>query len=165
MLGRFLGRMHLRSQAGFGKLNTALRPAQDYCRAAVASARSTVDSAWSRDRDRLVSLMAGFDPACVATTCATVMPDISGNQFLFDDFGIAAVVDIDSHVAGPVELELTVAEWCLVDHAAFADGYQEVRPLPKFSDFRAFHRATMLINKEALGGDLDRLLTENAYFD
>jgi len=108
--------------------------------------------------------MSQCPPELVATSFALVMPDICGSQFLFDAADISAVVDTESYVAGPVELELTIAEWCLVNHKAFADGYQSVRPLPRFSDFRAFHRSTMLINEEALTGDVSRLLTENAVF-
>lgn len=164
-LGRFLGRMHMRSEPGFGRLAGRLRPLADYYASAIASAKTTVESAWSGVGEGLLSVMTKGEPAKVATSCAVVMPDIAGNQFLYDETGIAGVVDLDSYVVGPVELELTIAEWALVDHGAFADGYQSVRALPRFADFRGFHRATMLINEEAPSGDLDRLLTENACFD
>ena len=164
-LGEFLGRMHTRSEPGFGRLTGGRKPLADYYAAAIASAQSTVDSEWSAGSERLLSVMAQGEPEKVARWCAVVMPDIAGNQFLYSESGIAGVVDIDSYVVGPVELELTIAEWALVDHAAFADGYRSVRALPRFADFRGFHRATMLINEEALTGDLDRLLTERAYFD
>lgn len=164
-LGAFLAMMHERSRAGFGTVGMPLRPASQYYGATIASAQKTVEMAWTGAGDLLLSVMAECDPTAVTSSFAMVMPDISANQFLFDDAGIAAVVDLDSYVIGPVELELTIAEWCLVDHAAFADGYRSVRPLPRFERFRSFHRATMLVNEESVAGDVKRLLEDNAYFD
>lgn len=164
-LGRFLARLHERSQAGFGPVGGRLKPTSAYCEAAITSARTTIETAWTGDGSRLLAAMTAADPARIATTCALVMPDISANQFLFDGTGLAAVVDLDSYVIGPIELELTIAEWCLTDHGAFADGYRSVRPLPRFEPFRAFHRASMMVNEEAMAGDADRLFEENASFD
>jgi aminoglycoside phosphotransferase (APT) family kinase protein len=164
-LGQFLARMHANPYAGFGTADQPLRLPELYYSTAVESARAIVETAWTSDRDRLLSVMAACDPDRVARTFALVMPDISGNQFLFDESGLAGVVDTDSYVIGPVELELTIAEWCLADHEAFADGYRSVRSLPTFAEFRTFHRVTMLINEEAVAGDIDRLLGENVYFD
>jgi hypothetical protein len=164
-LGAFLARMHDRGHDGFGAVGGPLRPAPDYHHAAMTSARNVVESAWSGGAEELVSSMDDSDPAAVASSFAMIMPDIAGNQFLFDGDAIAGVVDLDSYVIGPIELELTVAEWCLVDPAAFAEGYEAVRPLPRFEPFRRFHRATMLVNEEAVAGDVDRLLEEHAFFD
>lgn len=164
-LGIFLAEMHSRATDGFGSLDGDLRPPAQYFEAAVTSAEAVIDAGpWAVEKAQLVETMTRCDPDNVAASFAVVMPDICASQFLFGDADIAAVVDIDSYVRGPVELELTVAEWCLVDHRAFAEGYESVRRLPRFSDFRAFHRSTMLINEEALTGDLQRLLTENAVF-
>jgi aminoglycoside phosphotransferase (APT) family kinase protein len=164
-LGAFLARMHQRQRPGFGTLDGPLKPPSGYVDAAVGSARRTVESGGSDASVQLLSVINSADPASVASSFGLVMPDIAGNQFLFSDRDISAVVDLDSYVIGPIELELTIAEWCLVEHAAFADGYQSVRPLPSFSSFRAFHRATMLVNDEAVAGDIRALLEENAFFD
>jgi Ser/Thr protein kinase RdoA (MazF antagonist) len=164
-LGIFLAEMHSRPTNGFGSVDGDLRPPAENFDAAVRSAKATVDAGpWAADKAQLVESMARCDPRDVAASFAVIMPDVSASQFLYGDGDITAVVDIDSYVCGPVELELTVAEWCLSDHEAFAEGYESVRRLPRFADFRAFHRCTMLINEEALTGDLHRLLTENAVF-
>lgn len=164
-LGEFLARMHEQTHDGFGSVRRSLRPTAEYYAASIASARTTAHAAWNDGSETLLAVMDSCEPTAVASSCSMVMPDISGNQFLYGDTGISAVVDLDGYVVGPIELELTIAEWCLVDHGAFADGYRRVRPLPTFSAFRAFHRATMLINEEALSGDVHKLLDQNAYFD
>jgi aminoglycoside phosphotransferase (APT) family kinase protein len=164
-LGRFLAAMHERTHPGFGPVGGTLRPTTEYHDVALASARTTIDQGWPGNRDRIVEAMAAAEPELVSSSCALVMPDISANQFLFADGRLAGVVDLDSYVIGPIELELTIAEWCLTDHGAFADGYRSVRPLPRFEPFRAFHRASMMVNEEAVAGDVDRLFEENACFD
>jgi hypothetical protein len=164
-LGRFLATMHQQAVRGFGLLDRPLRPLADYHAAALGSARMTAERSWAGARpaaDRLLRVMAESEPAAVATSCAVVMPDIAANQFLFLAGDLAAVVDLDAYVAGPVELELTVAEWCLTDPASFARGYRTVAPLPEFGPFRRFHRASMLLNEP--GADVDRLLDDRIHF-
>ena len=165
-LGSFLARMHQRAYEGFGVIDGQLRPTSSYFDVAVESARATLEAHWSgSDSVLLLDVISRCDPERISSSCSLVMPDIAANQFLFGPAGITGVVDLDSYVVGPIEMELTIAEWCLVNPDAFAEGYESVRPLPSFEPFRLFHRATMLVNEPDLTGDIERLLQEKVYFD
>jgi hypothetical protein len=166
-LGEFLGRMHNQTTSGFGSLLGPLSSPSQYVAAASASIEATLDRHWpgsaaTQIRDVVRQQRSGTK---VVTDFCPVMPDISGNQFLYREEGLAGVVDLDAYVIGPIELELTVVEWCLPRPDAFRDGYQRHRPLPEFAPFRDFHRATVMVNEPALSGDVDRLLHENIHFD
>jgi hypothetical protein len=166
-LGDFLGRMHNETASGFGPVLGTLSPPSDYVAAAAASIEATLDRHWTHNdakRIRDVVRRERSSSQLVSDFCP-VMPDISGNQFLYNDTGIAGVVDLDAYVVGPVELELTVVEWCLPRPDAFRGGYEGHRQLPSFAPFRDFHRATVLVNEPALAGDVERLLHENVHFD
>jgi Ser/Thr protein kinase RdoA (MazF antagonist) len=165
MLGRFLATMHERTYRGYGSVGAPLRSPGSYYKAAIASVRRELEAHQRPEGGRLLATMTACDPAAVATCFALVMPDIAANQFLFTESGIAGVVDLDAYVVGPVELELTIAEWCLTDHRSFADGYSSVRSFPRFAEFRAFHRALMLVNEPTIDGDVDSRFSENAFFD
>jgi len=68
------------------------------------------------------------------------MPDLSPSQFLVDEGGIAGLVDIESYVRGPVELELAVLEFWLEHLDAFREGYEQHVALPSISDYRDVYR-------------------------
>lgn len=122
-LGTFLARMHQRSYQGFGVIDRRLRPTSDYFDVAVESARATLEAPWTgSDGVLLADAMQRCDPGRISSSYSLVMPDIAGNQFLFGPGGITGVLDLDSYVIGPVEMELTIAEWCLANPAAFAEG-------------------------------------------
>jgi Ser/Thr protein kinase RdoA (MazF antagonist) len=70
-----------------------------------------------------------------------IMPDIVPGQFLFEDDRITALIDIESYVRGPIELELTVIELWINDAAAFQKGYEEVRKcFPNLDEVRTVYR-------------------------
>jgi hypothetical protein len=166
-LGDFLGRMHNEAAAGFGPILGALSPPSEYVAVASASIEATLDRHWTEEAAAQIRGIVGQkrSGANVVSDFCPVMPDISGNQFLYGDAGLAAAVDLDAYVVGPVELELTVVEWCLPRGDAFRQGYERHRPLPEFAAFRDFHRATVMVNEPALSGDVDRLLHENIHFE
>lgn len=174
-LGRFLARMHGHRFDGFGTVDGApLRPVSTYAAVARASVDATLRRLWPSDaHGPILGAMTHVDDDAVASACALVMPDLSANQFLFDAVdalegrsggGLRGVVDLDAYVVGPVELELTMAEWCVTCPDAFLAGYESVRPLPTFAPFRSFHRATMLVNEPSVAGDLERLLHDRIHF-
>jgi len=70
-----------------------------------------------------------------------IMPDMGPGQFLTDNRRITALIDIESYVRGPVELELAVLEFWTADAEAFRAGYLEVNDsFPHIGDVRMVYR-------------------------
>ena len=165
-LGRFLGAMHGRSFDGFGPRGELI-PKERYVATANASMSAIIEEHWRHTpainrffEDEIAPCL----PDAVARDFALIMPDISGNQFVYGEDGIAGVVDIDSYVIGPRELELTIAEWCITRPEAFRRGYEEHAQLPRFADFRRYHRFMMLVNDPNEDVNLEHALTISVHF-
>lgn len=75
------------------------------------------------------------------------------------------MVDLDSYVVGPRELELAMVEPCLTRPDDFRRGYEEILPLPRFEPFRAYWRFSQLINDLDTPCDPTEYLTGRAFFD
>jgi hypothetical protein len=73
---------------------------------------------------------------------ALVMPDLDASQFLGGPDGLTALVDLESYVLGPVELDLCGLELILrrQDVAPVVAAYTRHRPLPDLSASRPLYR-------------------------
>jgi aminoglycoside phosphotransferase (APT) family kinase protein len=167
-LGRYLGSLHTRKLDGFGTLeHHPFDPGQLVARANQSMA-TIVDSYWTHRPDVVDCFerqIAQTQPEALAGTPSPIMPDISANQFVYRDGRIAGVVDLDSYVAGPRELELATAELCLTRPDDFRRGYEEILPLPRFEPFRTYWRFWLMINDLDWAPDLTEFLTTRTYFD
>ena len=76
---------------------------------------------------------------------AWIMPDLSPTQFLVDGDDIAGLVDIESYVRGPIELELTALEFRLQHVDAFRQGYEQHRELPSIAHCRDVYRFLIFV--------------------
>ncbi|HZD11311.1 MAG TPA: aminoglycoside phosphotransferase family protein [Candidatus Binatia bacterium] len=96
-----------------------------------------------------------------------IMPDFRMSQFLQHDRRLSALVDVESQVLGPPELDLVILEYSLPAHllGPFEEGYQQYHPLPTVGPHRALYRyLTYLI--QALGGyDYDEWMQAPTLFD
>jgi len=95
-----------------------------------------------------------------------IMPDISANQFVFDEgfSSIKAVVDFDAYVMGPREWELSVIEMCLENCGAFKQGYEQYGPLPNLHGHRDFYRFFMYLCDPWEKQDLASFMSRNIQF-
>ncbi|MFD2077631.1 Ser/Thr protein kinase RdoA involved in Cpx stress response, MazF antagonist [Actinopolymorpha cephalotaxi] len=166
-LGEYVARLHLRTYDTYGTLTEqAIDPAEFVTRTN-ASMRDTIARFWSHRPDIgawFERHAAATDPDVFAGHLAPIMPDISGNQFVYHAGTLAGVVDLDSYVVGPRELELAVVETCLTRPEDFRRGYESVLPLPRFAEFRAYCRFWMLVCEGAGDPDVDEFLTHRTYF-
>jgi Ser/Thr protein kinase RdoA (MazF antagonist) len=167
-LGRFLAQMHLRRYDRYGTLvDQPLHP-HEFVARMNASMRTTIHRYWSHRPD----VSDWFDrharhlnPDVFSGHIAPIMPDIGGNQFVYRDGALAGVVDLDSYVVGPRELELAGVEMCLTRPDDFRRGYESVLPLPRFAAFRAYCRFWVLVGEAAGDPDIEKFLTSDAHFD
>lgn len=75
-----------------------------------------------------------------------IMPDLWPTQFLMEGDKVAALIDIESYVSGPIELELAVLELWLEDFDSFRKGYESSGPkLPDLSATRDIYRYLLFI--------------------
>ena len=92
-----------------------------------------------------------------SSASALIMTDISADQFLFDgEENLAACVDLDAYVVGPVEWELTILKNQVRDWNQFRAGYETYWPMPSFEDTSIFFSFLMALNsyehKEEISG-------------
>ncbi|GAB3434517.1 phosphotransferase family protein [Flindersiella endophytica] len=168
-LGGYLAQLHTQRLDGFGTLAHQPYDQSELIARANASMATIVSSYWTH-RPEVVDFferrVATAKPDALAQHApAPIMPDVSGNQFVYRDGRIAGVVDLDSYVAGPRELELTTAELCLRRPEDFRRGYEEVLPLPRFEPFRTYWRFWLMVNDLDWAPDLTEFLTMRTYFD
>lgn len=169
-LGRYLAMLHSGGgdPDGFGTLDRRPFDADQLVARANRSMATIVESYWT-DRPDVVGLLerlTATEPAVLASAPAPIMPDLSANQFVYRDGQIAGLVDLDSYVAGPRELELAVTELCLTRPDDFRRGYEEILPLPRFAPFRAYWRFWLMINDlDSPPADPAGFLTGRTHFD
>lgn len=95
-----------------------------------------------------------------------IMPDISGNQFVYSDEldAVTAIVDLDAYVIGPREWELAVVEQCLRNGSAFVKGYESYQEFPDITESRSFYRFFSYLCDPWTEKDLNTFMTEHILF-
>lgn len=75
-----------------------------------------------------------------------MMVDMCADQFLFDGENIAACVDLDAYVIGPVEWELSFLRKQVEDWDRFKAGYEMYQRMPAFEEMSDFFLFLMALN-------------------
>ena len=95
-----------------------------------------------------------------------IMPDLAPSQFLTNDGRITALIDTESYVRGPAELELAVVELWTENPEAFRAGYLEVNDIfPRIGDCREAYRYFIYLLYNAPPKGLSKWLEAPEYFD
>lgn len=145
-IGRFLGRAHQVEFDHIGALDTRVADPTEFVTRANRGMLDTIMKYW-RDQAYILQLFAeyasNFDGRLLWPPCL-IMPDISASQFVYGA-NRPCIVDIDSYVVGPRELELAAIETCLTEPAAFRAGYEQFSVLPRFRDFRSYFRLWLMV--------------------
>lgn len=74
------------------------------------------------------------------------MVDICADQFLYEGENIAACVDLDAYVIGPVEWELSFLKKQVEDWDSFKAGYETYQNMPTFEKISDFFFFIMGLN-------------------
>lgn len=75
-----------------------------------------------------------------------IMVDICADQFLYEGENIAACVDLDAYVIGPVEWELSFLKKQVEDWDSFKAGYETYQNMPTFEKISDFFFFIMGLN-------------------
>ena len=129
--GRHIGKLHSTRYTHFGNFSQTQSFSPESFPQRLAHTLQELSSyRWVDDMEVQESLPEFVDMAKQIPPpdhISLIMPDIGPGQFLFKSNRITALIDIESYVRGPVELELVVIELWTTDAAAFRKGYEEVR--------------------------------------
>ncbi len=89
-----------------------------------------------------------------------IMPDLWPSQFLLEKGKISALIDIESYVYGPLELELSVLELWLEDFDSLKKGYESTgQKFPDISATRDIYRFLLYLFHGCPEQGLNSLLT------
>ncbi|MET9022605.1 phosphotransferase [Actinopolymorpha sp. NPDC004070] len=166
-LGEYVARLHLRTYDRYGTLTEQAFDPVEFVTRSNASMQRMISRFWSHQPEVgawFERHAKAMDPDVFSGHVAPIMPDISGNQFVYRDGTLAGVVDLDSYVVGPRELELAVAEMCLTRPEDFRRGYESVLPLPPMQEVRTYCRFWMLLCEGGRHPDVDAFLDHRVYF-
>lgn len=145
-LGDYMGRVHSRRFPYLGAPDGSLRVAPADWGEHLAHAMEGVVATFFSDKTDLVELLPEMQALALSLPApdggALVMPDLDASQFLGGPDGLKALVDLESYVLGPVELDLAGLELVLqpAEAAIFAQSYTRHRPLPLLERSRPLYR-------------------------
>jgi hypothetical protein len=143
--GRNIAKIHGSSCTNSGNYpETTTFPTQQFAKRFSRTINLLVTRFWKDDSEIAESLGKFIQSICQMPSperISLIMPDMNPSQFLTDDNRITALVDIESYVRGPVELELAAIELWMVNADAFLDGYLEVAgSIPNIAPVRRIYR-------------------------
>ena len=118
-------------------------------------------------RARLPAMQRAAQALPVPEAFTLIFPDLRASQFLQRDGKLVALVDIDSIVIGPRELDLIAAEYMLPRELVtpFVEGYTKFLPLPKLAEVRELYRTLWFLVWVLGEDDYDKWMQHDIWFD
>lgn len=128
--GQYIGTLHAHQCETWGNFpQTASFASDEFPQRFVHTLRQLVWFAWQDDAEVsqiLASYLNEAEQLPSLTHLSLIMPDISPSQFLYEQGHLSAIIDLESYVWGPRELELVAIELLLTSGDAFREGYESV---------------------------------------
>ena len=125
-LGQYLKFTHSLNYNGFRNLINNLKDKSLFLGELVKVMRETIKSFWNDDINLHNILDLAIRDFNISNRFSLIMPDISANQFVYSPKNpqqILGIVDLDSYVIGPVEMELVVMEYVMLRDNNFLETY------------------------------------------
>lgn len=144
-LGRFLGQLHQHSYRFFGTIKLNGFPLEDF----PTQLRNTINILAKTPRamantvvqEQLSYYLAEAEQLISPISATFIRLDLEPTQFLATDTGLAALIDLEGYVIGPVELELARLEIWLKNLSVFKEEYlASGLKWPDFEKQRALYR-------------------------
>lgn len=146
-LGEHLGGLHRAEFDYWGTFSESTKYAPGEWSEKLAEAmRILAESDWGNKPEvhaRLKEFQKKAREVRAPKACALVFPDLRPSQFLAKDGNFTALVDIESHVVAPRELDLVAVEYSLETKRQveeFKKGYEKFLRLPDISETRGVYR-------------------------
>ena len=129
-LGRQIGTLHASRYPGLGNFpETETFTPGEFPERLARTMETLAARVWADDlevRQSLPHFMRAARQMSPPDHISLIMPDMGPGQFLTDQRHITALIDIESYIRGPAELELAVLELWIANAEAFRAGYVEV---------------------------------------
>lgn len=147
-LGQYVGYLHQSVHQNCGILGT--EDVTDFFSAAASHMEACINAHWNSEErtDRRVRAFweALRQRRFGSAGYSLIMADMSADQFLYDKDRIAACVDLDAYVIGPVEWELSFLRKQVEDWDSFRAGYETYQNMPQLEEVSDFFFFLMALN-------------------
>ena len=168
-LGEFLTKIHADKYDFFGNMAKTRYPLSDFPKH-LFNTMKTLASTPKASQDKLVQEMLPFflrqaENLKPPTAMGMIMLDLWPSQFLSSNGNISALIDIESYVIGPIELELVLLELWLTRLDKFKEAYLESGVLwPDFEETRELYRFFLFLLYDCPEAGLKACLDSAAKF-
>lgn len=165
-LGLYIGFLHSIRFDTFGTFPPEKKMEKQIKDAMICCMEQVIDLYWQKNEDVQTTFRIIREMKISPESYSLIMPDISGNQFVYSDGldAVTAVVDLDAYVIGPREWELAVVEQCLRNGSAFVKGYESYQEFPDITESRSFYRFFSYLCDPWTEKDLNTFMTEHILF-
>lgn len=147
-LGQFVGYNHRNIHKNCGIFG--IEDVTDFYSAALSYMEACIRVHWNSEDIIDKKMRAFFDSLrerqFESSRYSLIMADICADQFLYNGEDIAACVDLDAYVIGPVEWELSFLQKQVADWASFKAGYETFQSMPEFNELSDFFYFLMALN-------------------
>lgn len=125
-IGKYIRAAHALNYQGYGILSHPVRDRSFFLDTLAKTMSNTIREFWNNDKELHILLDQVVSKFSISGNFSLIMPDISANQFVYTSDKhqeISGLVDLDSYVIGPVEMELVVLEYVLAGSQSFLKSY------------------------------------------
>ncbi|WP_124726793.1 phosphotransferase [Staphylospora marina] len=172
--GASIAHIHLRSFDYFGDVSGSTRkPLTDFHECLIACMTELVEKFYSEPDDKSRGIRDMLPEICqqarllpAPSSSSFVMMDTDPSQFLTDGERVTAVVDTESYVIAPRELELLTLEMIFDEQAtrSFKKGYARVLEFPDLSTVRTVYRYFLRLVETQGSRPMDEWMNHPALF-
>lgn len=165
-LGLYIGFLHSIHFDAFGAFPPERTTKKEIKEEMTDCMERLIELYWEKDENVRNAFRMVCGTKIAPESYSLIMPDISGNQFVYSEGfeAVTAVVDFDAYVVGPRELELAVMELCLRNGSAFVRGYENYQAFPDMTESRNFYRLFSYLCDPWMGTDLHTFMTGKILF-
>lgn len=147
-LGQYVGYNHKVNHENCGIMG--MEDVTDFFSIAIAQMETCINLHWNGDEpiDKIVRQFFKTlkERRFESSKYSLMMADISADQFIYRGEIVAACVDLDAYVIGPVEWELSFLKNQIADWNSFKAGYETYQSMPGFEEMSDFFFFLMGLN-------------------
>lgn len=147
-LGQYVGYNHQILHKNCGILGT--EDVKDFFSIALLHMEECINAHWNSEEMIDKKVRAFFrklkERHFKSSKYSLIMVDMCADQFLYDGENIAACVDLDAYVIGPVEWELSFLHKQVEDWESFTAGYETYQRMPALNELSDFFFFIMALN-------------------
>jgi hypothetical protein len=167
-LGKYIGNTHKTVYNNYGTIDCQNK--HDFESEFFYVSKKIIQRYWRENKDvkKYFDKIHGYK--IFLNNNSLIMPDISANQFVYsnDLDKINGLVDLDSYVIRPKELELTIIELCIPNKECadfFRKGYEQYNKLPLLGNNRNVYRFIIYICDLNNSERIEEFMNKNIYYE